>query len=284
MGKVIEGELLPPAKVKADALAVVADDYAVRVGELHQAAQQHATASVLCAAIAGAIMHAKKKSVKHGEFMPWLQTVMDENDMSQRTCYNYMSLADEMAARLKALPNTTRGLLGGGSAPADGKRSLLQLLADLNPAELDSDQARLVASAVREVTNDQTLRQLYFDWGIMKNKTATRTGGDMEVQAWLQEHYPKLAGTKLAALPASIRAEFIAYRESRKPTDAQAIEAQREQARRYWERQRVYLAEFGGGDQPTWRMLPDQDLLQTMVVLEKVAREMKQILNARGAR
>jgi len=31
-------------------------------------------------------------------------------------------------------------------------------------------------------------------------------------------------------------------------------------------------------------MLPDQDLLQTMVVLEKVAREMKQILNARGAR
>ena len=284
MGKVIEGELLPPVKVKADALAVVPDAYAERVGQLHNAAQQHATASVLCAAIAGAIMHLKKKACKHGEFRAWMESMGDESGISLATCYRYMSLADEMANRLKALPLGKRMLFVQDPEAAEGRRPILQLLAGLNPEYMSTDQETLVAATVREVTNDQTLRQLYFDWGIMKNKAATRTGGDMEVQAWLQEHYPKLAGTKLAALPASIRAEFIAYRESRKPTDAQAIEAQREQARRYWERQRVYLAEFGGGDQPTWRMLPDQDLLQTMVVLEKVAREMKQMLNARGAR
>jgi len=55
-GETVEGELLPPCKGDAGLAVAVADDYAVRVGELHQAAQQHATASVLCAAIAGAMV------------------------------------------------------------------------------------------------------------------------------------------------------------------------------------------------------------------------------------
>jgi hypothetical protein len=287
-GETVEGELLPPVKVKADAVAVVAPDaYAVRVGQLHEAAQQYANASVLCAAIAGAVMHQKKKSVKHGEFGDWIEALADEVGISRRTCTSYMALADEMAARLKELPKGKRvSFLGAELEDGATKRPILQLLADLNPADLGSEQALLVADAVRDVTNDQTLRQLYFDWGIMKDKSGTRTGGDMEVQAWLKEHYPKLAGTKLNALPASIRAEFVAYRESRKPTEAVTLAGQREDARRWWERQRLYLVEIGkvGSEVPTWGLLPDQDLLQTMVLLERTAQAMKRVLNERGAR
>lgn len=276
-------EVLPP--VKDNAVAVVVDEYATRVGYLHHAAQQHANASVLCAAIAGAVMHAKKMVCKHGEFTTWLETVAEANGITARTCRNYMAVADEMTTRLKALPKRKRvSFLGDGSDSPDSKRPLLQLLADMNPANLDELRAAAVAEAVREVTNDQTLRQLYFDWGIMKDRSNVRSGGDVEVQAWLREFHPKLVGTKLADLPEMVREAFIAYRDGRKPSDEEVIAAKREEARRFWERQRVCLTEMGGDNDPTWRALADQDLLQTMVTLENVAKAMKRVLNERGAR
>ena len=75
-----------------------------------------------------------------------------------------------------------------------------------------------------------------------------------------------------------------AYLEARRPSDQERLDAERLDATRYWSRVRGDLAEFGGERSPTWTLLDDALLLETMVTLEKIAKRMKSVLNERGAR
>jgi hypothetical protein len=143
----------------------VQDDMASRVVTLHTLASQCASMAVYCAAAAGAVMLCKKKTLKHGQFLPWVSNIRLANGspLGDRTAQRYMQLADEMVARIKALPNTTRvSYLGEGAA------SCLETLAAFEPTKLDDLRNHAVAELVSKATNEKGLRQLYFDWGIMK--------------------------------------------------------------------------------------------------------------------
>ena len=284
-------EKLGTTAVVPEVLPAVAeqDEYADRVVMLHTAAEQHASASVLCAAMAGAVLVMKKNSCKHGEFTKWIRTITlpDGRQLHERTGRRYMKLAEEMAERIKAMPKPKRvTLLGDGKTDTgvrfDSAKSIVSLLASIDPTQADDLRRQAIAEAVREVASEDTLTQLYFDWGIVK--PTKKTGGDVELQAWLKEHHPKLAGTKRAKLPAKIREEFEAYLEARKPTDEEIIEAERDSAKEYWLRVRTDLAEFGTKGNPTWGLLDDQHLLETMVVMNTLAQRIKRALNERGAR
>jgi hypothetical protein len=54
--------------------------------------------------------------------------------------------------------------------------SALELLASFDPTRVNDLRQQAIAEAVREVTNEQSLRQLYFAWGIMK--APYHPGGD----------------------------------------------------------------------------------------------------------
>jgi len=272
--------------------ASAGDEYAERVAMLHTAAEQHASASVLCAAMAGAVMIQKKKAGKHGEFLPWLNKLIlpDGRRIAVRTCQNYMKLAEQMATRIKALPNTQLDAYLIGQ-PKEAKitqknsvSSIVSLLASIDPTKANDLRHEAIADALKEISDEQTLSQLYFDWGICKSNARAKRGGDVELQAWLAEHHPKLVGTRYEKLSVKIQQAFTEYLEDRKPSDDEVLEAQREEADRYWTQTFLDLNEFGGKEDPTWIKLDNQKLLQTMVLLDQMANEMKSVLKERGVR
>jgi len=178
---------------KCESVAVQ-DDYAERVGNLHWMARQHAELAVYCAAAAGAVMLAKKKTLTHGHFLPWLATVklQDGKEIGQRTAYNYMALATGIAERFRAMPAPQRTKLlsanlnnDGANQPnyppegnlqpgfkfgdqADPALPVLEILASLKPGNVEDYRMAIVRELMRTITNGENLKQLYFDWGIMK--------------------------------------------------------------------------------------------------------------------
>jgi hypothetical protein len=205
-------EVLPPArKGKSTAVAVVtpADEYAARVVAFEVSAEQHASAAVYCAAAAGAVMIQKKAVAAHGEFLPWLEKLRlpDGRYIQVRTAQNYMRLAEEMAERILSMPNTKRvSYLGKGDT--DGKTSVLELLAKLDSSKADELHRSAIAEAVREITSESNLRQLYFDWGICKKpKTlgGARPGPSPDIDkaqvygAWWAEKISELYGYAVTA-------------------------------------------------------------------------------------
>jgi len=280
----IEPEVLGPDPELGKNLPTVGDEFTERVVNFHVAASQHASAAVLCAAAAGAVMIQKKHTLGHGRgFTKWKESLVlpDGQRISPRTADKYIALAKQMDEKLKLLMAKTPNSHLGANLPK-GQVSPIQLLAAFDPTQANDLRQAAMAEAVREVTNAESLTQLYWAWGIVKQ--SVRTGGDMELQAWLKEHYPKLVGTKLAKLPKAVRAEFEAYVEARRPSDEEIIATERHDANDYWLRLRTTLTEFGIKDNPTWGLLNDQNLLETMVTLETVAKRIKRTLNERGAR
>lgn len=60
------------------------------INKHHHAAKKHARQAVLHARAAGELLLEAKNSVKHGEWLPWLETNFDG---SQRTAHDYMRVA-----------------------------------------------------------------------------------------------------------------------------------------------------------------------------------------------
>jgi len=133
---------------------VLGDERARQAVEMHRAACGHAAAAVFCAAASGAAMLMKKQELGHGNgFTEWKESL----DMPARTCDRYMALAREMAERLSG-PYYE---VAGGDPIA--------MLAGADPDELNEEN-RMVRRAVQEVTSGYSLTQLYFDWGIVKDR------------------------------------------------------------------------------------------------------------------
>jgi len=166
--------------IKPEVLPAVADqdEYAERVVSFHVAAGQHASAAVYCAAAAGAVMLQRKKSLGWGKgFTKWKENLVlpDGKRLAPTTADRYMALAKEIAARLKIQMAENPNAPLVGDLPK-GQVSALQLLAEFDPTEVNTLRRQAVAEAVREVTNEQSLTQLYFDWGIAKRPK--HRGGD----------------------------------------------------------------------------------------------------------
>ena len=170
--KPIEPEVLPAVQA--------GDEYAERFINFHLAGEQHASAAVYCAAAAGAVAAQKKRGGKHGEFIPWVRSLRlaDGRVVTPRTVQRYMALAREIAERISSLPQAERVRF----VPPDEKRhavpllsredlpttSVMELLAGFDPTKTHELTNAAIAQAVKQIVGEETLRQLYFDWGITK--------------------------------------------------------------------------------------------------------------------
>jgi len=120
------------------------------VGSLHCQAQQMAQVSLLLAAKAGAKLSAIKDRCEHGEW----QKVIAALPFSSETARRYRALADELQDRMNECGN-----------PFD-------LLALPEPEHFCLPEYADQINQIQQVTGEQTLRQLYFDWGICKTPKA----------------------------------------------------------------------------------------------------------------
>lgn len=110
------------------------------------ASKQYAQIAVICAARAGAEFARIKGQCGHGEWMKVLKLL----PVGKETVYKYIKVAEELQARLSE----------GGDA-----FDLLQLP---DPTRLIEPEYAETLEQINQVTGEQTLRQLYFDWGICK--------------------------------------------------------------------------------------------------------------------
>jgi len=155
-----------------------ADEYAERFVALHDAAGQHASAAVYCAAAAGAVAIQRKQALGWGKgFTEWKQNLVmpDGSTVSVRTIERYMALAKEMEERIKRLQADQSKTTCVSFLPEGGK-STLDRLASFDPSSIRDLHQQALAEAVREVSQEKSLSQLYFDWGIAKEPK--RRGGD----------------------------------------------------------------------------------------------------------
>jgi hypothetical protein len=260
--KALAPEVLPATKS--------IDDLGQRVVNLHTMAGQCASMAVYCAAAAGAVMLLQKKQLKHGEFVPWVDRLCGTSGFSQRTAYNYMSLAEQMSWRIKALPSATRKSLmrassdfphvGNlqrvanlkGEANKDGANAtgvpnfqralpMIEVLAALDPAKIEELRQAPVLDLIRKVTNDQNLRQLYFDWGIMREQ-------------------PKLGG----------------HHPSKKPklTAAQILELEKAENRETWTHLLITL-KFQGLERASWIDFSKSERIEIEAVLDDVIKKIR---------
>lgn len=98
--------------------------------------------------------------------------------------------------------------------PASGKSAIVALLTDgkavNSKGKLTKEGQTAVLDAFYEATDGKTLTDMYRDLGVIRQPKPD--GGfrppEKEVQAWLKEHHPELAGTKFADLPEALRKQF----------------------------------------------------------------------------
>lgn len=160
----------------------------------HQLAKNCAAQSVLYAAKCGALMNKAKEIVGHGNFGPWLKKNCPT--ISRRTCTNYLALAESIKAKMATVANLPKEL------------TLLDLP---DPRDLKNDDNNRLITAVKKVTNNKTLSQLYTDFNIVKKATkaeeakeklGARTGnrvidGAAEARVFVDGIEEKLANAKL---------------------------------------------------------------------------------------
>lgn len=137
-----------------------------RVVQYHFAAERCGNLSVWCAAMAGAELIKKKKETPRGSgFMTYLEQL----PFSNGTAHNYMNLAKKLEEKLLELPEDQRMALLPELANAQkATESALQLLNLPSPMDVFNPAHERIADLIRTVTSEHTLRQLYFDWDIIK--------------------------------------------------------------------------------------------------------------------
>jgi hypothetical protein len=151
---------------KVEQLVVYREKFAEilpKVERWHQMAIQHSRIAIYCAACCGQELIHRKKEIGHGGWMQFLKVL----PFSDQTARNYMDLAAKWQQRVGQIPNgvwnlDAKTLLAGGS------RTFVEL-GDAQIVEL--------SEATSQAVGETTLRQLYFDWGIVK--APHRPGGDV---------------------------------------------------------------------------------------------------------
>lgn len=163
--EVVEGEMLPVEspnfhQVELPPVVEVSIQKAV---ELVEFSKKFGQVAVICAAQAGAEFSNIKDQCERGEWMK----VLKQLPFGKSTVYKYIKVADEFQLRL-----------------SQGEDAI-DLLTLPSPQELISGDHSELVSKINTVTGEQTLRQLYFEWGICKAPKAL--GGARPVT----DHTPK---------------------------------------------------------------------------------------------
>jgi len=246
------------------------DEHAERFVNFHTAGQQHASAAVYCAAAAGAVAAQKKRSCQHGAFMPWVKALAlpDGRTVGVRTVQRYMALAAEMAERIRALPVSERvnflpasqirhgvshlpdqenehsvSVLAREDLPAT---SVMELLASFDPTKTHELTNSAIARAVGQIAGEDTLSQLYFDWGIVRER---KTG--------YQKYHPR-----------------------KNLTDEEVHQVKCDAARKSWMGVRDAL-ERHGLKECTWGLLSDPEKEAVVGLLDDVSKTIKKALRER---
>jgi len=122
-----------------------------------------ATAQAACwLVLAGFALREKKKEIGHGR---WLKWVAANCEYSERAMNNYMGLAEGIAARAKKK----------GAALGDMRAEDFHALLEKSAGTLDEAEQLRLLKAVHGLTGEETIKQLYLDFGIIK--PAHRPGG-----------------------------------------------------------------------------------------------------------
>lgn len=162
--KSINPEVLPPEPRPvgrpAKVTTLVPDrnlgDRAKTANNYHNLSRAAAQDAVAYAVMAGMELASAKAQIPHGSFLPWIEKHCEFNE---RTAQNYMRLAEKMVAsgsfRL-VVPQLTNGQVQS----AGDRKALL--------------------AAIRETADGATLQQLYFDYGILKDRSGVVLGGSRE--------------------------------------------------------------------------------------------------------
>jgi hypothetical protein len=165
---------------------------------LHEENARVATRVAENAVRIGVVLNQIRDTVGHEEFLPTLEKHCPK--ISQRTCYNYMDLAAQLAIRqicnvanLKKLPPSER--------PAEAKKQVKAL--DWNNLPFEAD-------ALVKHVDGKNLTAVYREYGVIK--PPKKDGGfrpDADaVHAWLEKHHPKLLGTAYEELPVKLQKAF----------------------------------------------------------------------------
>lgn len=137
--------------------------------------------AIVYAAMAGRELSECAKKVKHGGWEKWVEK---NCEFTRMTAWRYMELAEKLRDKLA---NVTHVLQTDGAFPHARVRNLVELL-DRPPSELLPAEMETLLTDLREATKGETLRQLYFDFGIAS--LPKPTGGANHLHSFLQKAYP----------------------------------------------------------------------------------------------
>lgn len=154
-------EVLPPARKagrSSKTLAILpARNIEERGQEIirhHEAARQHLAQSAVHAALAGLELQAARTEIPHGQFQKWVE---DNFVFNADTASRYMRLADGIKRQISKASHVT----------------LLEDIFSAPPSELSKTKRDQLISTLAKATGDQTLRQMYLDFGILKEPKPT---------------------------------------------------------------------------------------------------------------
>jgi hypothetical protein len=158
-----EVEVLPPEK--SNVQPVLHLNESEPVVRYHMAAERCGNLSIWCAAMAGAEILKKKKSLGHGNgFRAWKEKL----PFSIMTAHNYEQLAKRLEEKLNALPKAELlALLPAINKSQSDVENRLSILSLPSPMDVFNSAHAQIAAIVKHITNGQTLTQLYFDWDIV---------------------------------------------------------------------------------------------------------------------
>jgi hypothetical protein len=180
----------------------------------HRAARSSAAMAIVYAAMAGRELIEKRKGIKHGGWLKWVEKNCEFSDC---TAWRYMSLAEQLKGKIVGVIDkscSVQDLIGRTKFEA-----IIQLL-DRPPSELLPAETEKLLADIRAATEGQTLRQLYFDFGLATPPKPV--GGANHLHAFLKEAYPnkpEYLEKPLDKLPKEVQAAWKKHLREKDPND-----------------------------------------------------------------
>lgn len=172
----------------------------------HRAARSSAAMAIVYAAMAGRELLECRKKIKHGGWEKWVEKNCEFNAV---TAWRYATIAEQIGDKIQIF-NALK--ISDGKEP---HAALLKLL-ERPPSELLPAETEQLLSDIRRATEGQTLRQLYFDFGLATPPKPT--GGANHLHAFLKGNYaahPEYLEKPLADLPPAVQAHWKKYLEDK---------------------------------------------------------------------
>lgn len=154
--------------------------------------------AIVYAAMAGRELIEQRKKIKHGGWEKWVDKNCEFNAV---TAWRYMDVAKQIGEKIEIF----NALKISDSGTQEQTQDALVRLLQRPPSELLPEETEKLLTDIRKATEGQTLRQLYFDFGLATPPKPT--GGANMLHAWLRENYPdrpELIETKFTKLPEDV--------------------------------------------------------------------------------